>query len=103
MRGRLASFAIGGAIANNRAKNRYQQQAANQQQNYQLEQQQMEIERLKAQQQQANYAQPPQQLSGGNQQEDVTQKLQKYAELYQKGALTDAEFQQLKMKLLSQM
>ncbi len=46
MRGRLASFAIGGVIANNRAKNRYQQQAANQQQNYQLEQQQMEIQYL---------------------------------------------------------
>jgi len=103
MRGRLASFAIGGAIANNRAKNRYQQQAANQQQNYQLEQQQMEIERLKAQQQQANYAQPQQQYSDSAPQEDVTQKLQKYADLYQKGALTDAEYQQLKSKLLSQM
>jgi len=104
MRGRLASFAIGGAIANNRAKNRYQQQAANEQQNYQLQQQQMEIERLRAQQQQqANYAQPQQQYSDSAPQEDVTQKLQKYAELYQKGALTDAEYQQLKSKLLSQM
>ena len=96
MRGRLASFAIGGAIANNRAKNRYKQQAANEQQE--------ELERLRAQQQQqANYAQPQQQYSDSAPQEDVTQKLQKYAELHEKGALTDAEYQQLKSKLLSQM
>ena len=102
MRGRLASFAIGGAIARRRSNNAYQQQSEYQNQ---FNQQQMEIERLKAQQAQSAQYQPqqyqPQQNSDN--QVDVTQQLQKFAELHQKGALTDSEFQQLKMKLLSQM
>jgi hypothetical protein len=103
MRGRLASFAIGGAIARRRTQSAMQGQAEMQNQQYQMQQQQMEIERLKNQQaqsaQQPQYQ--PQQYS--NDQVDVTQQLQKFAELHQKGALTDSEFQQLKMKLLSQM
>jgi hypothetical protein len=103
MRGRLASFAIGGAIARRRTQSSMQGQAEMQNQQYQMQQQQMEIERLKNQQaqsaQQPQYQ--PQQYS--NDQVDVTQQLQKFAELHQKGALTDSEFQQLKMKLLSQM
>jgi|SRR3954466_13171408 hypothetical protein len=105
MRGRLASFAIGGAIARRRTQSAMQGQADMQNQQYQMQQQQMEIERLKNQQaQSAQYQQPqyqPQQNSDN--QVDVTQQLQKFAELHQKGALTDSEFQQLKMKLLSQM
>jgi len=105
MRGRLASFAIGGAIARRRTQSSMQGQADMQNQQYQMQQQQMEIERLKNQQaQSAQYQQPqyqPQQNS--NNQVDVTQQLQKFAELHQNGALTDSEFQQLKMKLLSQM
>jgi hypothetical protein len=42
----------------------------------------------------------PQQSSN---QEDLTQKLQKYADLKQKGILTEEEFQKLKMDLLSKM
>jgi hypothetical protein len=105
MRGRLASFAIGGAIARRRTQSAMQGQAEMQNQQYQMQQQQMEIERLKNQQAQSAQYQPqqyqPQQNS--NDQVDVTQQLQKFAELHQKGALTDSEFQQLKMKLLSQM
>jgi hypothetical protein len=105
MRGRLASFAIGGAIARRRTQSSMQGQAEMQNQQYQMQQQQMEIERLKNQQAQSAQYQPqqyqPQQNS--NDQVDVTQQLQKFAELHQKGALTDSEFQQLKMKLLSQM
>src|SRR6478735_4372243 len=106
MRGRLASFAIGGAIANNRAKNLYQQQADNQQQKYKFQQQQEELERLRAQQQQqAMYSQPQQpQLQGSSSNPaDIANQLHKFAELHEKGALTDAEFSQLKTKLLMQM
>jgi hypothetical protein len=107
MRGRLASFAIGGAIARRRTQSAMQGQAEMQNQQYQMQQQQMEIERLKNQQaqsaQQAQYQPQYQPQQNSNDQVDVTQQLQKFAELHQKGALTDSEFQQLKMKLLSQM
>jgi len=106
MRGRLASFAIGGAIANRRAKYMYQQQGNDQLQEYKFQQQQEELERLRAQQQQqAMYSQPQQpQLQGSSSNPaDIANQLHKFAELHEKGALTDAEFQQLKMKLLSQM
>jgi len=107
MRGRLASAFIGGAIANHRAKYMYQQQANDQLQEYKFQQQQEELERLRAQQQQqqAMYSQPQQpQLQGSSSNPaDIANQLHKFAELHEKGALTDAEFQQLKMKLLSQM
>ena len=105
MRGRLASAFIGGAIANHRAKYMYQQQANDQLQEYKFQQQQEELERLRAQQQQAMYSQPQQpQLQGSSSnQADIANQLHKFAELHEKGALTDAEFQQLKSKLLMQM
>ena len=106
MRGRLASAFIGGAIANRRAKYMYQQQANDQLQEYKFQQQQEELERLRAQQQQAMYSQPQQQpqLQGSSSNpEDIANHLHKFAELHEKGALTDAEFQQLKSKLLMQM
>jgi multidrug resistance efflux pump len=57
----------------------------------QIEAQQRQIEAL----QQQKYHEP--------QQEDPTKKLQKYADLRQKGLLTEEEFQKLKADLLSQM
>jgi len=107
MRGRLASAFIGGAIANRRAKYMYQQQGNDQLQEYKFQQQQEELERLRAQQQQqqAMYSQPQQShLQGSSSNpEDIAKQLHKFAELHEKGALTDAEFQQLKSKLLMQM
>ena len=106
MRGGLASAFIGGAIANHRAKYMYQQQANDQLQEYKFQQQQEELERLRAQQQQqAMYSQPQQShLQGSSSNpEDIAKQLHKFAELHEKGALTDAEFQQLKSKLLMQM
>jgi putative oligomerization/nucleic acid binding protein len=50
------------------------------------------------------YSQPQPQLQGSSSSpEDIALKLQKFADLHQKGALTDAEFSQLKSKLLMQM
>jgi hypothetical protein len=95
MRGRWASAAIGAGVARRRAgaEMEQQQQAAAQQQ---IEAQQRQIEALQQQKQQP---QQQQQL----QQEDVTQKLLKYADLHQKGILSDEEFQKLKADLLSKM
>ncbi|MFY9797140.1 MAG: SHOCT domain-containing protein [Candidatus Nitrosopolaris sp.] len=56
----------------------------------QMEAQQRQIEALQQQKQHP-------------QQEDLTQKLQKYADLKQKGLLTEEEFQKLKMDLISKM
>jgi hypothetical protein len=57
--------------------------------------QQRQIDELKQQQQPK-----PQQSSG---QEDVTQKLQKLADLKKQGILSDEEFQKLKMELLAKL
>src|SRR3954452_4893263 len=107
MRGRLASFAIGGAIARRRTQSAMQGQADMQNQQYQMQQQQMEIERLKNQQaqsaQKAQYQAQYQPQQNSNDQVDVTHQFQKSADLHQKGALPDPEFQKLKMKFLSQM
>ena len=65
MRGRIAAFAIGSAVATRRT------------------------------QAQAQQAQP--------QQEDVTQKLQKLADLHKQGILSDEEFQKLKMDLIEKL
>ena len=56
--------------------------------------QQRQIDELKQQQSK------PQQSSG---QEDVTQKLQKLADLKKQGILSDEEFQKLKMELLAKL
>jgi hypothetical protein len=57
--------------------------------------QQRQIDQLKQQQQSK-----PQQSSN---QEDVTQKLQKLADLKKQGILSDEEFQKLKMELLAKL
>jgi multidrug resistance efflux pump len=97
MRGRWASAALGAGIARRRmGREMEEQQGANDAQmsqaQQQIEAQQRQIEGL--QQQKQN----PQ-----SQQEDLTQKLKKYADLKQQGVITDEEFQKLKANLLSQM
>lgn len=99
MRGRWASAAIGAGIARRRAGAQMDQQAqmyeAQQDQaQRQIEAQQRQIEALQQQKQQPQSQPQPQH-------EDPTQKLQKYAELKQKGIITDEEFQKLKADLLS--
>jgi multidrug resistance efflux pump len=96
MRGRWAMAAMGAGVARHRASAAMDQerQAYESQQDQaqrQIEAQQRQIEAL----QQQKYQQP--------QQEDLTKKLQKYADLRQKGLLTEEEFQKLKADLLSQM
>jgi multidrug resistance efflux pump len=68
-------------------------EAQQQQAQRQIEAQQRQIEALQQQKFQQPQPQP--------QQEDITQKLQKYADLHQKGLLSDEEFQKLKADLLS--
>ena len=99
MRGRWASAAIGAGIARNRAGREMEaQNQANQQQIDQLNaQHQREMEQM--QQQMAQQSQSKQ--SSG--QEDVTQKLQKLADLHKQGILSDEEFQKAKMDLLAKM
>ena len=98
MRGRWASAAIGAGVARRRAGAEMEQQdAAHQREMDQLKaDQQRQIDELKQQQQQPK----PQQSSG---QEDVTQKLQKLADLKKQGILSDEEFQKLKMELLAKL
>jgi hypothetical protein len=103
MRGRWASAAIGAGVARRRAGAEMDQQARQyetQQQNaqQQIEAQQKQIEALQQQKQQPQQPQQPQ-----SQQEDVTQKLLKYAELKKQGVLSEEEFQKLKADLLSKM
>jgi len=98
MRGRWASAALGAGIARRRAGQEMDEQAqafeAQQQQaQRQIEAQQRQIEALQQQKFQKPQSQP--------QQEDITHKLQKFADLHQKGLLTDEEFRKLKADLLS--
>ena len=97
MRGRWASAAIGAGVARNRAGREMEQQdAAHQQEIDQLKaEQQRQIDELKQQQQSK-----PQQPSG---QEDITQKLQKLADLHKQGILSDEEFQKTKAELLAKL
>lgn len=94
MRGRWASAAVGAGIARNRSGREMEaQDQAHQQEMDQLKaEQQRQIDQLKQSQSQ------PQQSSS---QEDVTQKLQKLADLKKQGILSDEEFQKLKMELLA--
>lgn len=98
MRGRWASAAIGAGVARRRAGAEMEQQdAAHQQEIDQLKaEQQRQIDELKQQQQQSK----PQQPSG---QEDITQKLQKLADLHKQGILSDEEFQKTKAELLAKL
>jgi multidrug resistance efflux pump len=96
MRGRWASMAIGAGIARHRAgaevdqeRQAYESQLSQSQR--QIEAQQRQLESLQGQTQQKP------------RQEDPTKKLEKYADLRQKGLLTEEEFQKLKADLLSQM
>jgi len=96
MRGRWAMAAMGAGVARHRANAAMDQERQgyeNQldQSQRQIEAQQRQIETL----QQQKFQQP--------QHEDITQKLQKYSDLKQKGLLTEEEFQKLKADLLSQM
>ena len=98
MRGRWASAALGAGIARRRAGAETDQQAQayesqQQQAQRQIEAQQRQIEALQQQQIQQPQSQP--------QQEDIQAKLLKYADLHQKGILSDEEFQKLKADLLS--
>jgi Short C-terminal domain len=98
MRGRWASASLGAGIARRRAGREMDEQAqafeAQQQHaQRQIEAQQRQIEALQQQKFQKPQSQP--------QQEDITQKLQKFADLHQKGLLTDDEFRKLKADLLS--
>jgi membrane protease subunit (stomatin/prohibitin family) len=81
MRGRIASFAIGSAVATRRTEARMSQQAQPQQ--------------AQPQQAQPQQAQPPQ--------EDITQKLQKLADLHKQGILSDEEFQKMKTDLIAKL
>jgi hypothetical protein len=91
MRGRIASFAMGAAIARRRTAMVMGENA---------QQAQRENEQLKeAQAQSTLHEQHPQ----SSIHDDITEKLQKYADLYQKGALTDGEFQKLKTDLLAKL
>ena len=96
MRGRWASAAIGAGVARRRAGAEMEQQdAAHQKEMDELKaEQQKQIDELKQQQQQSKPQQP-------SNQEDVTQKLQKLADLKKQGILSDEEFQKLKMELLA--
>ena len=98
MRGRWASAAIGAGVARRRAGAEMEQQdAAHQKEIDDLKaEQQRQIDELKQQQQQSK----PQQSSG---EEDVTQKLQKLADLHKQGILSDEEFQKTKAELLAKL
>jgi hypothetical protein len=100
MRGRWAAAAIGAGVARRRAGAEMEQQQEQAQQQQQQAQQQIEAQQrqIAALQQQKQQPQQPQ-----SQEEDVTQKLLKYADLHQKGILSDEEFQKVKADLLSKM
>jgi len=90
MRGRWASAAIGAGIARNRAGREMEAQEAAHQR---------EMDQMKQQYEQQAQSRP-QQSSG---QEDVTQKLQKLADLKKQGILAEEEFQKMKMDLLAKL
>lgn len=99
MRGRWASAAIGASVARSRAGAQANQQAQAAQAQQQAAQQQIEAQQRQIEALQQQKQQPQTQPQA--QQEDITQKLQKYADLHQKGILSDEEFQKLKAELLS--
>ena len=101
MRGRWASAAIGAGIARNRAAG--QMQAEEQAHQAEMNQLNAQHEREMAQMQQQMKQQNAQQGQKPSGQEDVTQKLQKLADLKKQGILSDEEFQKLKMELLAKL
>ena len=102
MRGRWASAAIGAGVAKRRAGAEMNQQNQAHEAEMQKAQQQIDAQQkqLEAMQQQKQQPQPQQ---AQPQQEDLTQKLKKYADLKQQGVITEEEFQKLKADLLSKM
>jgi Short C-terminal domain len=92
MRGRIAAAAVGAHVAKNKAKAAGAEQQATDQQ--QIDQQQKQIDELKQQQSK------PQQSSG---QEDITQKLQKLANLKQQGLISEEEYEKSKADLLAKL
>jgi coenzyme F420-reducing hydrogenase alpha subunit len=101
MRGRWAAAAVGAGVAKSRAGAKANQQAQAAQAQQQASQQQIEAQQRQIEAMQQQKQQP--QSQSQPQQEDITQKLQKYADLHQKGILSDEEFQKLKADLLSKM
>jgi multidrug resistance efflux pump len=101
MRGRWASAALGAGIARRRMGYEMDQQAQAHDAEMQRAQQQIDAQQrqLEAMQQQQRQQPQPQQQP----QEDLTQKLKKYADLKQQGVITEEEFQKLKADLLSKM
>ncbi|HET7283593.1 MAG TPA: SHOCT domain-containing protein [Nitrososphaeraceae archaeon] len=102
MRGRWAAAAVGASVAKSRAGAKANQQTQAAQAQQQASQQQIEAQQRQIEAMQQQKQQQPQSQSQP-QQEDITQKLQKYADLHQKGILSDEEFQKLKADLLSKM
>jgi Tfp pilus assembly protein FimV len=102
MRGRWASAAIGAGVAKRRAGAEMNQQNQAHEAEMQKAQQQIDAQQkqLEAMQQQKQQPQPQQ---AQPQQEDLTQKLKKYADLKTQGVITEEEFQKLKADLLSKM
>ena len=96
MRGRWASAAIGAGVARRRAAGAAEQQ--NQQHEAEMKQAQ---EKIDAQQKQLEALQSQKQQPAAAPQEDITQKLMKYNTLKEQGAITEQEFQKLKMDLLA--
>ena len=101
MRGRWASVAIGAHVARSRAGAQEQQQAQAAQTQQQASQQQIEAQQRQIEAHTTTKTTTTTPIQP--QQEDVTQQLQKYADLHQKGILSDEEFQKLKADLLSKM
>ena len=98
MRGRWASAALGAGMARRRASQEMDQQA----QAYEAQQQQAQ-QQIEAQQRQIEALQRQKQQQPQPHQEDLTEKLKKYADLKKQGLLTDEEFQKLKADLLSKL
>ena len=98
MRGRWASAALGAGMARRRAGREMDQQA----QAYDAQQQQAQNQ-IEAQQRQIEALQRQKQQQPQPHQEDLTEKLKKYADLKKQGLITDEEFQKLKADLLSKL
>ena len=105
MRGRWASAAIGAGIARNRAAGQAQaQESAHQAEMAQMNaQHEREMAQMQQQMQQQNAQQAQSKTQQSSGQEDVTQKLQKLADLKNQGILSEEEFQKLKMELLTKL
>jgi primosomal protein N' len=96
MRGRIAAAAVGSHVAKKKAQAAgAQKEAANQKEIDDLKaEQQKQLDELKQQESK------PQQSSG---QEDITQKLQKLANLKQQGLISEEEYQKSKADLLAKL